>query len=200
MDVSGMMKRPWLRVWNMYFVRRFVFLAVPLFLLWGCAQFIGEHSLSISQTELQSRMATHFPLQRKVLEVFQFTVDTPVLTLQPEAHRVATRLSVLLEDRLQGREYRGSVNLGFGLRFDPEEQGLRMVNVSVDSLQIEGLSHNAQKAVALLGPMLAQEKLEDQLIYRFKPEDLRRASLMGYSVSTIDVTPQGVSVRLAAKP
>ncbi len=195
-----MIKPLWLRVWTMLFLRRVVVFALPLFLLWGCTQLLGDRTLSVSQTELQSRLAAHFPLQKKLLEVFVFTVDTPTLTLQPDAHRIASHLNVSLHDRLAGRDYRGSVNLGFGLRFDAEAQALRMVNVRVDSLQIEGLSPAAQQAVALLGPMLAQEKLEDQLIYQFKPEDLRRASLMGYGVSSIDVTPQGVSLRLAAKP
>lgn len=193
-----MMKRHWLWVWDMLVVRRIALFVLPWLMLAGCAQVLGERTLLISQDELQGKLATMFPLQRTVLEVFNFMIDTPTVNLLPDTHRVATRLDVTIQDRLQGREYRGSLEASFALRFDSKAQALRLVDVSVDSIHIDGISANAQKAVSHLGPLMAKDKLEGQVVYRFRPEQLARANSLGYTVGAIDVTPQGLSIRLTA--
>jgi hypothetical protein len=181
-------------------IRRSALLALPLLILLGCAQVLGERTLLISQDELQGKLDAMFPLQRKVLEVFTFTIETPNVTLLPETRRVSTHLDVMIQDRLQGREYRGSLAASFGLRFDAKAQALRVVDVSVDDIHIDGISAHAQKAVSQLGPMIAHDKLEGQVIYKFKPEDLARVGNLGYTVGAIDVTTRGLSIRLTAKP
>ena len=181
-------------------IRRVALLAFPVLMLLGCAQLLGERTLLITQDELQGKLATMFPLQRKVLEVFNFTVDTPTVTLLPESGRVATHLGVTIQDRLQGREYRGAMEISFALRFDAKGMALRLKDVSVDSIHIDGISAKTQRALSQLGPMIAHDKLEGQMIYGFKPEDLARADGLGYTVGAIDMTTQGLSIRLIAKP
>ena len=77
-------------------IRRVALLAFPVLMLLGCAQVLGERTLLITQDELQGKLATMFPLQRKALEVFNFTVDTPTVTLLPESGRVATHLGICI--------------------------------------------------------------------------------------------------------
>jgi hypothetical protein len=184
----------------MLVIRRLALGILPWLILLGCAQVLGERTLLITQDELQGKLATIFPLQRKVLEVFGFTVDTPTVTLLPDSRRVATHLDVVIQDRLQGREYRGSLDVSFALRFDPKTQALRLKDVSVDSIRFDGISANAQQALSHLGPMIAHDKLEGQTIYSFKREDLARTDGLGYTVGAIDVTAQGLLIRLIAKP
>ena len=59
----------------------------PLLMLLGCAQVLGERTLLITEDELQGKLATLFPLQKQVLEVFNFTLDVPTVTLLPDSQR-----------------------------------------------------------------------------------------------------------------
>ena len=184
----------------MLVIRRWVLCVLPVLVLLGCAQVLGERTLLITQDELQGKLATLFPLERKVLEVFNFTVDTPTVTLLPDSRRVATHLDVKIQDYLQGHEYRGAMDVSFALRFDAKTQTLRLKDVSVDSIRFDGISAKAQKALSQLGPMIAHDKLEGQTLYRFRSEDLARADGLGYTVGAIDVSTQGLAISLIAKP
>ncbi len=172
----------------------------PLLMLLGCAQVLGERTLLITEDELQGKLATLFPLQKQVLEVFNFTLDVPTVTLLPDSQRVATHMDVTVQDRLQGREYRGAMDASFALRFDANTQSLRLQHVSIDNLRFDGISAKAQQTLSQWGPMIAHDKLEGQTIYRFKPDDLARADGLGYSVGAIDVSRQGLAIRLIARP
>jgi hypothetical protein len=52
-------------------------------LLSACASIVGPRTVTITQDELQQKLAAKFPLQKRVLEVFNVTVATPSLMLQP---------------------------------------------------------------------------------------------------------------------
>jgi hypothetical protein len=183
-------------------------LAVPRLATWlcallilsACAPLMGPRELLLSQADLEQKLARVFPLQRKVLEVFSVTVDKPQVSFLPPSQRVSMALNVTLQDRLQGREYRGGLRVSFGLRYDPLATALRLREVRVEALQIEGLSHTAQEAVTRLGSLLAQDKLEGLELYRFKAEDAARADRLGYTVGSVDITTEGVLLRLVAKP
>jgi hypothetical protein len=171
-----------------------------LLILSACAPLLGPRSVQLSKTDLEQKLARVFPLQRKLLEVFSVTVDKPQVDFLPQLHRVATTLNVSLQDRLQGREYHGNLRASFGLRYDAQATALRLSEVRIESLQIEGLSRNAQDAVTRLGSLLAQDKLEGMELYRVKAEDAARADRLGYIVGSVEITADAVVLHLVAKP
>jgi hypothetical protein len=134
-----------------------------------------------------------------VLEVFNVTVATPSLMLQPQSNQIATELKMTVHDRLMNRDYQGVFGASFGLRFDPGVGALKLANVSVNKVEINGMSPLASNALGNLGKMLVEDQLEGYAIYRFKPEDLRSADRWGYTVGGIDVDAQGLMVRLEPK-
>jgi hypothetical protein len=71
--------------------------------------------------------------------------------------------------------------------------------VRVETLTVDGISSNAQQVVTQLGTWFADEKLEGAIVYRLKAEDLARADRLGYTVGSVDITPEGVAIRLVAK-
>jgi hypothetical protein len=175
-------------------------LVLPLLLLSACAPLLGPRSVQLSQADLEQKLARIFPLQRKLLDVFSVTVDKPQVEFLPQVQRVATTLNVTLQDRLQGREYHGSLRASFGLRYDTQATALRLNEVRIEALQIEGLARNAQEAVTRLGGLWAQDKLEGLGLYRVKAEDSARADRLGYAVGSVDITADSVVLHLVAKP
>lgn len=176
-------------------VFRFLCLAGLAVLLSACASVLGPRTVTITQGELQQKLAAKFPQQQRVLELFNVTVATPSLLMQPQNNRVATELKVSVHNRLLNRDYAGVLGASFGLRFDPDAQALRLVNVSLDKLDLGG----APNVLGNVGRMLVEDQLEGYPIYRFKPEDLRTADRLGYTVGGIDVTAQGLLVHLQPK-
>jgi hypothetical protein len=170
-----------------------------LVLLCGCAQVVGPRGLMLSQDDLQRRLAKSFPLQRKLLEVISVTVDTPTVEFLAPTQRIASNLSVTVQDRLSGREVHGAMAASFGVAFDASAGALKLVRVSIDSIAMDGVSANEQKAITRLGALIAREKLEGFALYRFTPEDLGRAERLGYTVGAIDITPQGLAVQLVSQ-
>jgi len=148
---------------------------------------------------LQKKIAAKFPVQKKVLEVFSVAVAAPSLTMQPQNNRIAAELKLTVHDRLADRDYPGVFAASFGLRFDPDALVLKLVNVRVNKMQINGMHAFVSNAFGNLGKMLVEDQLEGYVVYRFKPEDLRSADRFGYTVGNIDVGTQGLLVRLLPK-
>ena len=179
---------------------RLVLFAALTLLLSGCAQLLGPRTLVISAGDLQQRLANFFPVQRDVLNLIRVTVDVPELEMLPQSNRLALSVHANVQDRSGSREYRGSLAASFALRFDPGTSALNMVDVKLDSIQIDGLAPSAQKAVTGLGALIAKERLEGHVLYRIRPQDLATGDRLGYTVAAVDVTAQGLAVRLIPKP
>lgn len=163
----------------------------------GCAKLLGPRTIEITQEELLQKLGKEFPLRKQVLEVFDVTAAAPTLRMLPDADRVSTVIPFTARERLLGGQFRGSIGVSFGLRFEPRDLTLRLRDTQVEQVDIGALP----KAVTTrLGVWLAEEKLRDYPVHRFKPEDLRTADRLGYQVDSIKVAEKALVVRLVPRP
>ena len=179
---------------------RLVWPGILALLLAGCVQLLGPRTLVISAGDLQQRLATFFPVQRDMLDLIRVSVDVPELQMLPASNRMALLVHAAVQERAGLRDYRGSMAASFGLRFDPGASTVNMVDVKLDSVQIDGLPAGAQKAVTGLGALIAKDRLEGHVLYRIRAQDLSTGDRLGYTVGAVDVTAQGLAVRLIPKP
>lgn len=170
-----------------------------LALLSGCAGLIGSHDVDISESQLTLLLARQFPLERKVAEVIDLTVTNPVLTLIPQGNRVGTELDVAALDRLFGNTATAHVKLDYGLRFQPSDHTIRMTQVRVRDLTLASGSSNLHGAAQRIGGLVAENALEDLVIYRMKPAQADEMDRLGLVASPITVTPQGLHMTVAPK-
>jgi hypothetical protein len=112
---------------------------------------------------------------------------------------VATSLRVTVSDRLSGKDFLGVMTASFALRFDPDAMALKLVDVRVDALDVDGLSPTARVAIKRLGNLIAGEKLEGFVLYRLRPQDVRQADQLGYTVGAIEITASGIAVNLVPR-
>lgn len=162
----------------------------------GCAKLLGPRTIEITQEELLDKLSKEFPLRKQVLEVFDVTAAAPTLRMLPEADRVSTLIPFTARERLLGGEFEGSIGVSFGLRFEPRDLTLRLRDTTVDQVDIGALP---KRVTTRLGVWLAEEKLKDFPIHRFKPEDLRTADRLGYRVDSIKVAEKALVVRLVPR-
>src|SRR5205085_9757201 len=58
----------------------------------GCS--LGPHTVELSQARLQELVARRFPVDKRVLDVIDLTLDAPRVGLQPEANRISVEVAL----------------------------------------------------------------------------------------------------------
>ena len=169
-----------------------------LALLSGCAGLLTR-DVDISESQLTLLMARQFPMERKVMEVIDLNITNPVMTLIPQANRVGTELDVTAVDRLFGSSAMGHVKLDYGLRFQPSDHTIRMTQVRVRELTLSSGSSELRGAAQRIGGLVAENALENLVIYRMKPAQADEMDRLNLVASPITVTAQGLHMSVAPK-
>jgi hypothetical protein len=170
--------------------------AAGLALMAGCAGLGGPKVITLSETDLAARLDRQLPFERRLLEVFEVHITAPRIRLMPEANRLATEFDVEVSDRVFGRAVSGRLALDYALRYDAQAQAIRLADVHVGTLAIDGVPGNAASAAQSIGPLVAEQLLEGLPIYRFRPEDLKTAQGLGFEPGGVAVTSRGVEITL----
>jgi hypothetical protein len=174
-------------------------LLAMLALLSGCASLIGTHDVDISESQLALLLARQFPMERKVLEVIDLSITNPVIELIPQGNRVGTELDVSALDRLFGSTAMGHVKLDYGLRFQPSDHTIRMTQVRVRELTLSSGSNNLRGAAQRIGSLVAENALENLVLYRMKPAQADEMDRLDLVASPITVTPRGLHMTVSPR-
>jgi hypothetical protein len=180
----------------MPFRRLLLVSTAAVLLLSGCAALLGPRNIDVSQERLQQLVAARFPVNKRYLELFDVTVNSPRLTLLPASNRIATQFDVSAEDRLLRRPLRGSMDLNCALRFEPADNTIRLADVRVDSLLIGDAPGPLQTQFSRLARLLAEDVLNDQVVHTLRPEDIQSAQGRGYQPGDLRVTSRGLTLTL----
>ena len=174
--------------------------AVVAVSLSGCAGLVGSHDVMLSESQITLLLARQFPMERKVLEVIDLDITNPQITLIPQGNRVGTELDVTALDRLFGSTAMGHVKLDYGLRFQPSDHTIRMTEVRVRELTLSSGSNNLRGAAQRIGGLVAENALENLVLYRMKPSQADEMDRLGLVASPITVTPQGLHMTVSPRP
>ena len=177
-------------------MNRRLLLAGLAFALAGCAGLLGPRTLTLSEAELTQRLAARFPLDRRLLEVLDVRIATPRVTLLPQTNRVGVALELTLDERLTRRSFPMAVALESGLRYDAATTSVRLADVRVQDVRIDGLPERVGEVFQRLGAPLLEQLIDGAPIHRFTPEQLKTAEGRGWRPDTIAVTSRGVEITL----
>ncbi len=160
---------------------------------------LGEvRTVSVGAAELARRIEQHFPVDARVLDLADARATRPRLRLLPEANRIAIDVDLQLTERVLGAGARGRMAFDAGLRFDAAEAAIRLTQARVRSFQFDGLPPDIAGSVTQIGRQLAEQFLDELVVYRPPPQDLRSVDLLGYRPGAITVL--GDAVRLTLEP
>ena len=90
----------------------------------------------------------------------------------------------------------GSLRVSEGLRFEPSDNTIRLVDVRVERFVIDGLPSSWQRQLDRLGKPLARSLLEDQVLYTLRPKDVAGLEGRGLRPGDLRVTASGVEITL----
>lgn len=166
-------------------MRRRWWLLIPVLALAGCAH--GPRTVTIGAQELSERLARDFPVDRRLLEVFDVRVSEPRVRTDPASSRVRAEFQMQALDRLGGGRLDTRLAVISGLRWEPRDRTLRLERVDLD---LPPRADRDQARVQRIGLALAARLLEDHVLWR-APGD---SSL---DVQRITVTASGLELTLA---
>jgi hypothetical protein len=162
----------------------------------ACAT-VGTRTMTFSEADLARMLEQHGPFQRRLLEVLDVRVQHPSIRLMPESNRLASAFDVSATDRIGGRTLGGRIGIEYGLRYDEGDKVIRLTNVRVTTFQLNDVPADKRRGVQNLGALIAEHMLDDAVLYRFRPNDLKNAEGMGLKPGNVAVTSRGVEVTLA---
>ncbi len=169
-------------------------------LLTGCAALSpGPRTYTVSQTQLLELIAKRFPFNSRVADLLDVEVVAPRIKLLPEANRIATELDVAVSERFLRNSFQGALALDYALRFEPQDNSIRMTGVKVSRLQFSGVPERFQSFVNQLGPFLAERLLNDFSLHQISAKDLAVVQGWGYAPDAFKITPEGLSISLLPK-
>ncbi len=162
----------------------------------ACATLGGGRVITFTQADMTRLLEQHGPFQRRLLEVLDVRVQRPTVRLLNLSDRLNSTFDVIATERLSRATLRGRIDVDYGLRYDGEEKAIRMTQVRVNSLQLDDVPAEKRAGMRNLGALIAEHLLDDTVLYRFKPSDLRSAEGRGLQPADVKVTSRGVEVSL----
>jgi hypothetical protein len=179
--------------------RRHGLAALAALLAAGCAGPGVPRRIVLSEAELQAQLARRFPLQRSLLDIYELQLSDPRLRIDGTAGRLATELALQASDKRSGRTLQGRLALDYGLRWEPSDGSIRLVQPRVDSLQIapeSGLSPRRAELLQRMGSALVLRLLDDVVLYRVPEARLQAWRSAGFQPGDLQVTPDGVEITI----
>jgi len=175
---------------------RALFLLAVVAALGACST-VSQRTMTFSEADLARMLEQHGPFQRRLLEVLDVRVQRPTVRLLTSSNRLASTFEVAATERVSRTTLGGRIAIEYGLRYDDSEQAIRITQVRVNSLELDNVSPEKRAGVRNLGSLIAENMLDDAVLYRFKPSDLKNAEGRGYKPGAVTVTSRGVEVTLA---
>jgi hypothetical protein len=161
---------------------------------------LGPIRYIISQAQLQQAVAKRFPYSQSLGDLLELQLQTPRLSLLPERNRIATALDLTLSGQLLSDVYSGTIAMDYSLRFEPRDNTIRMTDVQVTRLNLDGVPPAYQDVVQRYAPRLAEQLFDGFPLHRISAADMARANGLGYGLGGFKVVPGGLQVTLDPKP
>ncbi len=156
---------------------------------------LTEHTVTISQTQLQERLQAKLIAPIKVLNVFEVALSRPMIQLDAGSERMFASLDAVVSNPVT-RALSGKATLSGKLRFDPISQSVLLTQPKIEALTIDGLGARSSELLSVLSQQLGSDLLHDLPLYTLKPDDLRVAGIR-FAPKLMRITPQGLQVTLS---
>ncbi|HEX6705754.1 MAG TPA: hypothetical protein VF169_13405 [Albitalea sp.] len=176
-------------------LRALFLLAVAVAL--GACSTLSPRTMTFSEADIARMLEQHSPFQRRLMEVLDVRVLHPTVRLLAGSNRLASTFDVSATERVSRTTLGGRIAIEYGLRYDDAEKAIRITQVRVNSLELDNVSPEKRAGIRNLGSLIGENMLDDAVLYRFKPSDLKNAEGRGYKPGSVTVTSRGVEVTLA---
>ena len=163
-------------------------------LLASCASLLGPREVDLPLAKLQSSLDRRFPVDNRMLELFDVRLTRPQLTVH-EGDRVSLTVDATVAQSFLRRPLAGSLAFSGRLYVDPARSGVFMAEPRIERFAIGGLDESVQRQLARAANGLMDQLVLDIPVYTFRMDELRYAGVQ-YVPTRIATTPSGLRVSL----
>jgi len=143
----------------------------------ACSSLVGPRQVELPLTKLQAGIDRRFPMNNRVLELFDIALTRPQLSLQPDSDRVALTMDASVTPPFVRQSWSGTLSLSGRLYVDPGRNAVLMAEPRVDRFVIDGIDPSAQRQLTKVANTLMDKVVADMTVYNFRPEDLKYAGV-----------------------
>lgn len=143
-------------------------LVVLLAMLAACATLLPMQEFEIPLSRLQRDMDTRFPINHRYLELFDVALTQPKLSLRPESDRVVVGFDAKVLSPFTNKPVEGKMQVSGQLRIDQQRRALVLADPRLESLG--SLTDAGNGKLARLGVILAEDLLNNRVLYSFAPD------------------------------
>jgi hypothetical protein len=152
---------------------KFIATLLACMLLASCASFMVPREVEVPLARLQAGLDRRFPVDNRLLELFDVHLSQPQLSLLAGADRVGLTLQAEVTPQFLRRNYTGSLGLSGRLYIDQARTAVMMTNATVDRFELDGVDEASRRQFIKLANLLMDKVVLDVPVYSFKLEDLR---------------------------
>ena len=183
----------------------------------GCSHLGGPAKITLGEVDLQRLLAGRFPVEQRLLELFEVRASSPQLRLLPENNRLAAVLDLQARERILANQFKGRLDFDSALRWDAAEQAVRLDQVRVRHFMFDpptgpggtpvGLPGSVQTAVGgarrtgaeRVAAALAERVLEGLVLYRLPADKMAQLDRAGMQPAALTITRSGLEITFAPK-
>jgi hypothetical protein len=164
-------------------------------LLASCASFVGPREVDVPLYKLQAGMDRRFPLDNRMLELFDVRLSRPQLDILPDSDRIGLTIDADVAPFFLHQSWTGSLSLSGRLYVDPQRGGVFMADPRIDRLAIDGAGESNQRQLTKVANLVIDKVVRDVPVYSFRMEDLRYAGVQ-FVPTNIRTVPGALRVTL----
>jgi hypothetical protein len=164
-------------------------------LLASCASLVGPREVELPLEKLQAGLDRRFPLDNRMLELFDVRLSRPMLSLIPERDRVALTMHAAVAPPFLTQLWNGSLDLSGRLYVDPARGAVFMAEPRVERFVLDGINESYQRQLTKVANILMDQVIDDVPVYSFRMEDLRYGGVQ-FVPTRMTTTSRGLVVTM----
>lgn len=159
-------------------------------ILSGCS---GPRQVELPLSKLQAGVERRFPLQNRLLHVFEVRLSSPQVQLLPDTGRVGLAMDASVAPPFINQTWQGRMAVSGRLYIDATRNAVLMAEPRVDRFNIDGIDPLRQRQLENVANTLMAQIVTDIPVYSFRSDELRYAGVQ-FVPTSIRTTASGLVV------
>jgi hypothetical protein len=164
----------------------------------SCASLGDARSVTLTTDEIERLVSRQFPVDKRMMEIFDVNVKAPRISLLPDRNRLAAVVDLRAKSILFVGSWQGQLKFDSALRWEASDQTVRLNQVRVQDLVIDSADPLTRSAAERLGAAVVERMLEDMSLYKLPAERAAQMAALGLKPGNVVVTSRGVQVNFEA--
>lgn len=163
-------------------------------LLASCASILGPREVDLPLHKLQASLDRRFPVDNRVLDLFDVRLSRPQLNVLP-GDRVSLTVDASVAQSFLRNPLAGTLAFSGRLYIDQARSGVYLTEPRIERFAVSGIDESMQRQLARAANGLLDRALPDIPVYSFRMEELKYAGVQ-YVPTRIATTTNGLRVSL----